>query len=516
MPVKRAALSLIAVLPLASAPARADEPAKLWNGFYFGLSGGYGGNAWADRDLEARLAPPLFTTVSWSHGAARAAGFMAGGQLGYNWRFDNQVVIGVESDAQWSDVGRAAHGVTGQPGAFSVGSRWARLDWFGATRLRAGYAVGRLLPYLTAGVAYGDISVGAEGVAVDPALGVMRIAHNSQSQTRLGWTLGAGAEYALARNLSAKTEYLYTEFGGLGAPTTALYLAPTPSVGSGASSVGRLGLHMVRAGLNYNFSAGGDLASASFSAAGVDPHDWTGFYAGMNGGYGGGIVGFEEQRAQIPAGVATASSQTARAGGFVVGGQAGFNRQFANGFVLGVETDAQWSDIRGSNVRALYALAAPPVSFAADPRNGERAELSWFGATRARLGYGFDRMLPYVTGGVAYGGVSARTTAAGLTVGGVSMVDLYDAAASEVRAGWTLGGGLEYAITDSLSFKTQYDYLALGGLEGTGTGAVTTGASTIGGVSAPINTLRVGAVSTGLLGFHIVRAGVNWRFNPTP
>jgi len=156
---------------------------------------------------------------------------------------------------------------------------------------------------------------------------------------------------------------------------------------------------------------------------------WTGFYAGVNAGYGWGefskAPGFDDPD------------------GFVGGAQIGYNYQIGQ-FVVGLETDIQYSDLSGKT---------RPVTFADGNVGVGRGEVEYFGTVRGRIGAAFDRALIYVTGGLAYGETKFRglDTTAGLSF-----------SKSKTTAGWTIGGGLEYAFTDNITAKAEYLYVDLG------------------------------------------------------
>src|SRR5580700_2369005 len=112
-------------------------------------------------------------------------------------------------------------------------------------------------------------------------------------------------------------------------------------------------------------------------------YNWTGFYAGINGGYGFGSSNWS----------ALASSFNVNGGMF--GGQIGYNWQFGQ-FVYGLEGDADWTDLRGtSNVLGCNLTIC-------------RTRNDFLATARGRLGYAIDRWMPYVTGGLAIGDI--RTT----------------------------------------------------------------------------------------------------------
>ncbi len=176
-------------------------------------------------------------------------------------------------------------------------------------------------------------------------------------------------------------------------------------------------------------------------------YNWTGFYVGINGGGGWGTSSFS-------APFTTGSFDTS---GGLVGGTLGYNWQVGQ-VVFGLEGDLDWSNIRGSS---------PCGATSCETRN------DWLGTVRGRLGYAFDRFMPYVTGGAAFGNI--KTSIAGV------------GSSNETNIGWTLGAGLEAAIAGPWTAKIEYLYVDLG--DG---GAV--------------------AGSTADFKTNIVRAGLNYRF----
>jgi outer membrane immunogenic protein len=233
---------------------------------------------------------------------------------------------------------------------------------------------------------------------------------------------------------------------------------------------------------------------------------WTGFYVGVNAGYGfdvgqttqgpytiGGGVGVSPAGA-LPAGsVVTPGTQGGR-DGFVGGGQIGYNYQIGS-FVVGVEADIQYADLV-SNRSAVYAFAPAPAGFAA--AGGNRAGIEWFGTVRGRLGYAFDRALVYGTGGFAYGDGPDDCN----TVGAFGRAAR--CGGGDIRTGWAAGGGVEYAFTPNMTGKIEALYVNLD----------RTNASrfigTAGGVAAtPVFVTGQRARDEE---FVVVRAGLNYKF----
>ena len=214
----------------------------------------------------------------------------------------------------------------------------------------------------------------------------------------------------------------------------------------------------------------------------VPVFSWTGFYIGANVGYGGDKFTFDEVESYYGYPY-YANSTSLNSSGFFAGGQIGYNYQFANNVVLGVETDLQWSGIEGKeDYSSVYVYGGYPYT------SSYGASVDYFGTIRARIGYAFDRFLPYITGGAAYGKTKISSSYAGDGFGSLS--------ASATNWGWTVGGGVEYAITNNWTFKTEYLYVDLGSTDytyGSYDGFYT----------------YAGTVDTK---FHTLKAGVNYKF----
>ena len=223
----------------------------------------------------------------------------------------------------------------------------------------------------------------------------------------------------------------------------------------------------------------------------VPVFSWTGFYIGANAGYGGNSFNFDETKIDNYASrtpIDANYSDSLNSSGFFVGGQIGYNYQFANNVVVGLETDLQWSNIEGKHdYTTVY-------SWGGIETGSRGASVDYFGTIRARLGYAFDRFLPYITGGVAYGKTSADFSGSRLYPNGYGYG--WDASGSATNWGWTIGGGAEYAITNNWTFKTEYLYVDLGSNDYTY-------------LTADTNHYYTGSVDTK---FHTIKAGVNYKF----
>lgn len=171
---------------------------------------------------------------------------------------------------------------------------------------------------------------------------------------------------------------------------------------------------------------------------------WTGFYIGANGGYGGDRFNYDFAVVGVP------GSASITSGGGFGGGQIGYNYQMGN-WVFGIEGDIQASDIRGEVSAAILGIAASAGS-----------KIDWFATARGRLGYAWDRVLVYATGGYAHADVDtgAAITIPGVIIPGGGAPGLVLAGnINTSHNGWVVGGGIEYAFTNNLTFKTEYQYL---------------------------------------------------------
>jgi outer membrane immunogenic protein len=167
-------------------------------------------------------------------------------------------------------------------------------------------------------------------------------------------------------------------------------------------------------------------------AAAAPAYDWTGFYFGVNGGGGWGHSGW------------SANATGINLSGGQVGGTAGYNLQLGK-TVFGLEGDVDWSRFDGGST----SPGCPVGCSTSD---------SWLSTARGRIGYSFDRFMPYITGGLAVGYIRAATPGF--------------AGGDGVNAGWTLGAGLEVALPGNWSAKAEYLRVDLGSFNCTGCSAV--------------------------------------------
>jgi outer membrane immunogenic protein len=213
-----------------------------WSGFYVG---GHVGGAWADKDWTQTF-PAAFGGNAASFDAN---GFIGGGQIGYNWQTGSWV-FGIEADASWS--GQSGSAVQTNTPAWTSSTD---INRFGTVTGRLGFAWDRVLVYGKGGFAWANED---HAQTFTPVGGPTALV-SSTSATHTGWTVGAGLEYALSDNWSAKVEYNYIDLG-----TRSVGFAngaPAPAARAVDSFDVDQTMHVVKFGVNYRFNWGAPIVS---------------------------------------------------------------------------------------------------------------------------------------------------------------------------------------------------------------------------------------------------------------
>jgi outer membrane immunogenic protein len=198
----------------------AEDPYSNWAGAYLGLNGGYGlgSSQWT----LGLLGTDVFNT----------SGFLFGGTVGFNYPV-SAVLVGLEGDIDWSGLaGSATNCAVNASGATAACQTKSNL--LGTARARVGYAFDRTLIYVTGGAAFGPVQTGLNPPST------------FDTATKLGWAAGAGVEYAVFGNWSAKAEYLFVDLAMASCSTAA-------NCGSAADSSVAFTENLVRGGFNYRF-----------------------------------------------------------------------------------------------------------------------------------------------------------------------------------------------------------------------------------------------------------------------
>ena len=176
-------------------------------------------------------------------------------------------------------------------------------------------------------------------------------------------------------------------------------------------------------------------------------YSWTGPYVGIVGGGGWASSDFRDNT-----GAGIRSSKVSPEGGFV-GGTLGYNWQFNNAFVAGLEGDMSWAGIRGSNNACVFTGVTC------------RSQQDWIGTVRGRIGYAAGPALFYVTGGYAVSDIKAKVSGGGNSI-----------SESKTRSGYAVGAGIEYGFWNNWSAKAEYLYADFGRANYFGSYAATVGA----------------------------------------
>jgi outer membrane immunogenic protein len=223
--IAAASLALVSGARAADLPAKAPTltpaPVFSWTGFYVGAHFGAGwGTGEANLVLPAAL--PLTST--------NVNGWLGGVQAGYNHQI-GQWVLGIEGDFSWADIKGTSPCLVGL-------SCSGKAKWLADITGRVGVSVDRALVYIKGGVAWAETEY---SFTAAPGFGA------STTDTRIGGLFGAGVEYAVSRNLSAKIEYNYIDYGSENQNFNVLLIP-----GGVTASINQ-SLHTVKAGANYRF-----------------------------------------------------------------------------------------------------------------------------------------------------------------------------------------------------------------------------------------------------------------------
>jgi outer membrane immunogenic protein len=269
--------------------------------------------------------------------------------------------------------------------------------------------------------------------------------------------------------------------------------------------------------LAVSAASAADLAvKAPITPVATSAYSWAGFYIGGNVGYSWGRAASNLNADPVTVNLngftpfntpGFVGSDALTPKGAIGGGQIGYNWQTSPNWIFGVEADVQASGEKASrSFSNAFSFTAPPPN-PPFPVSGiatmdYAANINWFGTVRGRVGYAWDRILFYATGGLAYGGVKiAGTNTVSGTVAGLPFLSVIGIGHSQVNAGWTVGAGLEGALGDRWTWKAEYLYLDLGSM------------------NDPDGLLLVTSTSGGRVTTHtnytdnIVRLGLNFRLN---
>lgn len=224
------------------------------------------------------------------------------------------------------------------------------------------------------------------------------------------------------------------------------------------------------------------------------PFNWTGFYIGGNVGYGFGGDGDVTSRGQLGPNIANIATG-ARPGsieldrnGLLGGAQIGYNWQIGS-LVYGVEGDISLTDLKDKR-----DFVTSQINTGLAQSNVFSSELEYFGTVRGRAGFALDRTLIYGTGGLAFGKVNSS-----VSMFDPSGVKQFTDESSDTKVGYAVGAGVEHAVTNNITFKTEYLYYDLG-------------KDRLNVSAIPGTGVAGGYDSTFRNDGHLVRVGLNYKF----
>jgi len=224
---------------------------------------------------------------------------------------------------------------------------------------------------------------------------------------------------------------------------------------------------------------------------------WTGVYIGGQVGYAWGQSNFNFSDE-----LGDFAALGNNVDGVIGGAHVGYNLQLSQ-FVIGLEGDVDGTSLSRSRSQSLV-LGSLPGEIDINVRHNIE------GSIRGRVGYAWDRVLVYATGGAAFGGFNANASANFATfvpngIGGGSVFDVAgQASSSATRVGWTVGGGLEYAVTNNWSIRAEYRYTDFGRST-----TFTNLGVTFGGVVQP----GIGAIVSRNFNENRVEVGFSYKFD---
>jgi outer membrane immunogenic protein len=396
--------------PIAVPPPPANSS---WSGMYLGLQGG-----WATGTSNAEFANGASGALD-----LNASGAFVGLVGGVNWQFSNNLVVGLEGDIS------AARLI--QDGTGSVTPNVSHIDLtvdqLASIRARLGWLSSPdTLWYVTGGAAWAHASRLQVHSTNGGSPGGL-LASQLVSTWQPGWTVGVGVEQAIGSNWTARFELDYAKYASVNFP-----LSYTPG-GQGTNA--DLAMTSVKFALVKHFGSG----QVGTIAATDNPFKWSGFYAGLNAGYG-----WAQTSAAFTNGASGALSLPAQ--GALAGGQVGFNWQQGN-IVFGIEGAIDASRLTQDGT----GTTNPNISHI-------DVNVDQIASIRGRLGWlAQNDLMLYGTAGVAFAHMN-RNQIYDPNNGGGPFDPLTTVPLANWHTGWTVGVGVEKAIGHNWSAGLEYDY----------------------------------------------------------
>lgn len=235
----------------------------------------------------------------------------------------------------------------------------------------------------------------------------------------------------------------------LGTPTMLKFSRENPNEGPSMRKLWLAGVSSI-AIIAATSAQGADIGArpvykAAPVVAPIPAYSWTGCYVGAHAGWAWEKSQVEERSFRRSSGITRTSLADLDTSGAILGGQIGCDYQFASNFVLGIEGDLAWTDLRNH--------VHDPTD--EDPGNVLRFNTQWLSSVTGRLGFAaLPRTLLYVKGGGAWAHDRFDFTQADI----VGLRGIFD----QTRTGWTVGGGVEWAFAPNWSVFVEYDHYDFG------------------------------------------------------
>jgi outer membrane immunogenic protein len=223
-------------------PVKAPAPVPVapysWTGCYIG------GNAGA---VIGWVREEISLTGFFLESSGRDTGFIGGAQVGCNWQQSPNWVLGLEGDINYAGVKRSRNFLFTSGSEDATGTQATKLQWLATLRGRIGPTWGQSFLYATGGLAVGGVKSSVFATDDNGAT------HSgSGSDTRVGWTVGAGFEYAFTRTISGKLEYLHFDLGSVSHPV--VVVSGNSGVPTPWTANARMSGDIVRAGINIKLT----------------------------------------------------------------------------------------------------------------------------------------------------------------------------------------------------------------------------------------------------------------------
>ncbi|MEX0347448.1 MAG: outer membrane protein [Rhizobiaceae bacterium] len=396
-----------------------------WSGIYAGVHGGWGAG-----DVDwIKNSGTWFGPVGTTH-SVRGDGFLGGGQIGVLHQHENNLVTGIELSVSGLDASTSVASPV-----WPASDTWnTDVDLVATATARLGYSFGRFLPYVEAGYAGGNVRITNTDVILCPPPACIF----ESKKWYNGFVVGAGADYRVTRNIIAGLNYRYMD---LGMRTHAGNVQNTNANEFYSASAE---VHAATFRLSWLIAAPTGTAAAKPAALGGG-HGWSGFYAGVHGGWGAGDVNWVDTRGgwfTSAAGI----THSASGDSFLGGGQVGYLHHFANDLVTGVELSVSGLDA---------STSVPSAEYPAD--DTLQTDVDLVTTATARLGYAFGRLLPYVEAGYAGGNV-------GITNISTFFLCTPPNCLFETKRwhnGFVFGAGADFRVTRNIMAGVNYRFMNL-------------------------------------------------------